>query len=129
MGESRAFAPGLDEQRHELPLRAARVLEFVNEHVVIARFEPVPALREVVHPPQQIERPQQQIREIEHRVRIERPAVLGVGDAEHPPDSARHQHVQIAAIGSRHPDDGVGVAHDEIPVGAPVGSEAKAVFG
>ena len=38
-----------DEQRHQLPLRAAGVLELVHQHVVIARFEPVAALRELLH--------------------------------------------------------------------------------
>ena len=103
MRQARAFAPRLDEQRHQLPLRAARVLEFVDEHVVIARLEAVAALRKLLHPAQQIERAQQQIGEIEHGVRVERAPVLGLGDAEHPSDPTRHQHVEIAPVGSRHP--------------------------
>src|ERR1041384_4651466 len=43
-GKTGAFAPGLHQQRDQLPLRAARVLEFVDEHVVIARLEAVAAL-------------------------------------------------------------------------------------
>ena len=103
VGQPGALAPGLDQQRHQFPLRAARVLELVHEHVVVARLEPVAALRELLHLPQQVERAQQQIREIEHGVRVERPAVLRLGDAEHPPDAARHEHVQIAAKRARTP--------------------------
>ena len=103
MGEPGAFAPGLDEQGHEFPLRAAGVLKLVHEHVVVARLEPVAAPREILHPSEQVERLEQEIREIKHRVRIERSAVLRIGDAEHPPDAARHEHVQIAAKRLRHP--------------------------
>ena len=76
-----AFAPRLHQQRHQLPLRAARVLELVDEHVVIARLEPVAALRELLHLPQQVERAQQHVGEVEHRVRVERAPILGLGDA------------------------------------------------
>ena len=95
-GQAEPFSPGLDQERHELPLRAARVLELVDEHVVIARLETEAALRELVHLPQQIERALKDIGEIEHRALVERAPVLRERDREHPPDAARHDHVQIA---------------------------------
>jgi hypothetical protein len=56
MGQAEALAPGLHQQRHELPLCTARVLELVDEDVVISRLEAVPALSEFVHLAQQFER-------------------------------------------------------------------------
>ena len=81
------FAPRLHQQRDQLPLRAARVLELVHEHVVVARLEPEPALRELVHPPQQHERALEHVREVERRARVERPPVLLQRDREHPADA------------------------------------------
>ena len=92
----------LDQQRHELPLRAARVLELVDEHVVIARLEAVAALRELVHLPQQLERPLEHVCEIENRVRIQRAAVLASrAIAIHAEDAARHQHIQVPFVRDR----------------------------
>ena len=109
-----------DQQRHELPLRAAGVLELVHEHVVVARLEAVPALRELLHLPQQVERAQQHVGEVEHGVGVERPPVLGLGDAEHPPDSARHEHVEIALVAQERLLHSWRVIDDEVAVRAPV---------
>ncbi len=74
--QAEPFAPRLDQQRHELPLRPARVLELVDQHVVIARLEAKAALRELVHLAQQIERALKHVGEIEHRALVERAPVL-----------------------------------------------------
>ena len=97
-GETGAFTPRLHQQRDQLPLRPARVLELVDEHVVVARLQAIAALRELLHVAQQIERAQQQVREVEHGVRIERAPVFGLGDAVHPQDAARHEDVQVPFV-------------------------------
>jgi hypothetical protein len=51
--DAAAFGPRPDEQRHQRPLGAARVLELVEQHVVITSLEPVAASRELVHLRQQ----------------------------------------------------------------------------
>ena len=81
---------------HELPLRAAGVLELVDEHVAVARLEPEAALRELVHVLQQLDRALEHAGEIEQRVRLERALILLQRDREDPPDAARHDDVQIA---------------------------------
>ena len=86
--EAEPLAPGLDEQRDELPLRPAGVLELVDEHVVVSRLEPEATLGELVHPPQQLERPVEDVGEVQHGPIVERSAVLGQRDREHPPDPA-----------------------------------------
>ena len=43
------FTPVAHQLRDQLPLRAAGVLEFVDEHVVVPGLEPEPAVRELVH--------------------------------------------------------------------------------
>jgi hypothetical protein len=92
-----AFAPGLHEAPHELPLRLAGVLELVHEQVVIARLQQVAALREFVHLGEQFERAPERLGKIHHGVRLERPAVLGEGDGKHAPDPVREHDVQVAA--------------------------------
>ena len=52
-----ALAPAPDQVRDEIPLRPARVLELVDEHVAVPRFELVAALRELVHLLEQLDRP------------------------------------------------------------------------
>ena len=96
VGEAEPLTPGLDEQRDQLPLRAAGVLELVDEHVVVARLEPVAALRELVHLAQQVERALEDVGEIQHRPLVEGAAVLRERDAEHAPDAARHDGVEVA---------------------------------
>ena len=87
-GEPHPFAPGLDQQRDELPLLAAGVLELVDEHVVVAPFEAVAALRELVHPPEQLDGALEDVREIEQRSLVERLLVLRQRDREHRADAA-----------------------------------------
>src|SRR5690349_19879376 len=50
-GRAEPFAPTAHELRDEVPLRAARILEFVDQHVPVARLDPEAALRELVHLP------------------------------------------------------------------------------
>ena len=108
-GEPEPFAPRLDQQRDQLPLRAAGVLELVDEHVVIARLEPEAALRELVHLPQQLERALEHVGEVEDRALVERPPVLRQRDREHPPDAAREHDVEVAR---ERPDDALDVRRD-----------------
>jgi hypothetical protein len=79
-------------------LRAARVLKLVDEHVVISRFEPIAALREFVHLPKQLERPLQQVGEIEDGVRVQRAAVFGLRNPVHAENAAGHEHVQVTFV-------------------------------
>ena len=76
-GSASAAAPRpspqlLHQLRDEVPLRAARVLELVDEHVAVARLELVAALRELVHVLEELNGPLEDAREIEQRARVER---------------------------------------------------------
>ena len=72
--EAEPFTPRLNEERDEVPLRSTRVLELIHEDVVVARLELVPALSELVHLPEQLQRTLQDIRKIQQgpatRVRV-----------------------------------------------------------
>ncbi len=59
--EAHPLSPGLNQERHQLPLRTAGVLEFVNEHVVVSRLQSESALRELVHLTKQVERTLQNV--------------------------------------------------------------------
>ena len=96
-GRAEAFAPALHELAHERPLRAARVLEFVDEDVPVARLEAQAALGELVHLLEELDRALENAGEIEERVRLERLLVLAERDGEDSPDAARHHRVQIAS--------------------------------
>ena len=96
-GRAEAFAPALHELAHQLPLRAAGVLEFVDEDVAMARFEAEAALGELVHVLEQLDRALEHAGEVEQRVRLQRVLVLPHRDREDPPDPARHDGVEIAA--------------------------------
>ena len=89
---------------HQIPLRPARVLKLVDEHVVVARLQPVSAAGELVHLFQQVDRPLEHAGKIEERAGVERTPVLGGGHGKHPPDAARQDDVQIAPKGA----DGIG---------------------
>ncbi len=91
-----SFAPVANELRDEVPLRAAGVLKLVDEHVVVSRLELVPAAREFLHLPQQIERTREHAGKIEQRAGVQRALILRHRDREHPPDAARQHDVQIA---------------------------------
>ena len=60
-----AFAPGLDERTDEPPLHFVRVLKFVDEEMVIARFESKTTLSEFTTLLQQLHRVLQNIRKVE----------------------------------------------------------------
>ena len=75
-GGAEPFAPALTSWRDQLPLRAAGVLELVDEHVAMARFEPQAALGELVHVLEQLHRALEHAGKIEQRVRLERVLVL-----------------------------------------------------
>ena len=77
-------------------MRAARVLELVDEHVVIARLELVAAARELFHLPQQLHGARQHFRKVQHGVRLECADVLRHGDVEEAPHAAGEDDVQIA---------------------------------
>ena len=79
-----AFTPAPDQLRHQFPLRAARVLELVHQHVVVARLEAVAAARELVHLLQQMDRPLEHAGEIEQGVRLQR---LLIGRQRHGEDA------------------------------------------
>ena len=76
MHQAEALAPRTHQQRDQLPLQAAGVLELVDQHVVIARLEAVAALRELVHLPQQIDGPLEQLGEVDDVVLGQRAPVL-----------------------------------------------------
>ena len=76
----------------------ARILEFVHEHVPVARLDPEAALRKLVHAFQESQRSFEHAGKIEQRVSVERAVVAGVSVIrEDPPHAARHDDVQIAA--------------------------------
>ena len=127
------FAPALHELAHQLPLRAARVLELVHQHVAMTRLEPETALGELVHLLEQLDGALEHAGEIEQRVRIERVLVLPQRDREDPPDAARHHRVEIAPEGAdgrvhgrREPKGGRAVTLPGVRRVAVVGGEAGA---
>src|SRR6185436_2930704 len=120
MREAGSFAPGLHEQRYQLPLGAACVLKFVNEDVVIARFETEAALRKLLHLSQEINRLEQHVREIEQGAGIECAPVFQFGDAKHPPDALRHQRVEVASPCLMGVENGVRMFDNQSLVDLPV---------
>ena len=98
------FAPTSYQLLHQIPLRPARVLKLIDEHVVVPRLQAVSAAGELVHPFQQVDGPFEHARKIEERAGVEGVAVLGGGHRKHPPDAARQHDVQISPEGV----DGVG---------------------
>ena len=112
----------------EIPLRAARVLKLVDEDVVVARLEAIAALGELLHLAEQRARVQQEIREIEDGVGVERPPVLGLGHLEHAPHAARDEHVEVAAIRGMRIHDRRRVREDEVTVHLPIGRRREIVL-
>ena len=94
--EAFAFAPRLHEVPDQPPLGIARVLELVDEQMVIARLEQKAAARELVHRGDEIERARQGVREVDDGVLLERLAVLAPSDGKEPPDTAGEDSVQVA---------------------------------
>ena len=88
------------QARHQLadqaPLRAAGVLELVDQHVLVARLEPIAAARELLHLAEQRQRALEQVGEVEHAVLVERAAVLVLRDREQPAHAARQHQVDVA---------------------------------
>ena len=115
--EAQALAPGPHQQRHQFPLGARRVLELVDEHVVVARLEQVAAARELVHVAEQPPRADEQFAEVEHAPHLERAPVPGHADAEHLPHGAREDGVHVAPECANGVGDAGRRAGDERPVG------------
>ncbi len=91
-----ARAPGLHEPPHQVPLCLARVLELVDEQVVIAGLEQISALGELVHLLEQRQRAPQRVGEIDYRVGGQRAPVLLERDREQARHPAREDDVQVA---------------------------------
>ena len=68
--DASAFSPRANQQRDERPLGAARILKFVEQHMVVPSFEAIPASREFLHLRQQGQRAREDFREIEETMRI-----------------------------------------------------------
>ena len=109
MGQAGAFAPRLHELRDQLPLRAARILEFVDQDVLIPLLEQVAAAREVLHVAEQRERPRQQLRKVEHGALVERAAVPVERDRVELPHALREHDVERGVVLL---DDAMDVAGD-----------------
>ena len=90
-----AFAPSSDELGHQLPLCAARVLKFVDEHVAVAALQPKTTQRELVEVFQQADGSFEHADEVEARMRVEGPLILRDRDGVGSPDAPRQDHVQI----------------------------------
>ena len=95
--ETATLAPGLDQQRYQLPLAAARILELVDQDVVVARLEAVARLGELVHLPQEIDRPLQHVGEVEQGARTQRALVLRHDHAEQHAHGAGEHDVDVPA--------------------------------
>ena len=95
-GNADALTPRSNEQGHERPLGAARILKLVEQHVVIAPLESVPAPRELVHLREQRQRLGERLRKVEDAVRIERLPVFSQRDLVNAPHGPRQHRVQIA---------------------------------
>ena len=65
-GDAAALSPRSDQQRDQRPLRPARVLELVEQYVVISPLEPIPAARELVHLREQRQRLRERLGKVEH---------------------------------------------------------------
>ena len=92
-----AGRPRADQLADQPPLRAAGVLELVDEHVLVTRFEAVPASRELLHLAQQLERAFEEVREIKHAVLVERATIFVLGDGEQPADAAGQHEIDVLA--------------------------------
>ena len=87
IGHALALAPGVDEQLDQAPLQAARVLKFVDEHMVIAGLQLQTGAGELLLALEQGHRPVQHRGKVHEGVIVEQPLV----------DARRHgQHVQQA---------------------------------
>src|SRR5205085_2560119 len=94
--ESFTGGPGADELAHQSPLRAARILEFVDEDMLVSRFKPVAAARELLHLAEQLQRSLEQIRKIEDAVFVERASIFVLRDRKQSPHAARQHEIDVA---------------------------------
>ena len=101
MHESAAFSPRPHEQRDQLPLGTARVLELVDKHVVVPRLEPIAGARELVHLAQQVDGALEDIGEVEQRARLELASILRHADAEEALHTQHERHVHVAIEASQ----------------------------
>ena len=115
-----ALTPGSDEQSNERPLGAARVLELVEQHVVVAPLESVPAPRELVHLREQRQRLGERLRKIEDAVRIERLPVFSQRDLVDALHGPRQHRVQVAPECLQHVRYFAADAKHIVPVNLPV---------
>src|SRR6185436_17768096 len=65
----------------------------------------VAALRELVHPAQELHGALQHVGEVEQRSLVQRGLILRERDREHPADAACEHHVEVAAEGAHYPLD------------------------
>ena len=91
-----AGAPRANQLADQAPLRPARVLELVDQDVLVPRLEPVAAARELFHLPEQLERALEQIRKIEDAVLVERASILVLRNREQPARAASQHEVDVA---------------------------------
>ena len=78
--DASAFSPRANQQRDERPLSAARVLKFVEQHMMVPPFEAIPASRKFLHLCQQEKRAREDLRKVEETMRIKRVTVLAQRD-------------------------------------------------
>ena len=96
VGGSEPFTPARDQLPDQLPLRAARILEFVDQHVPVARLEPQPGLGKLVEILQQLDGAFDQTGKVDQRVVLERALIFGQRDGEDPPHATREHDIEIA---------------------------------
>ena len=95
--QAAAFTPRPHEQRHQRPLRTARILKFVDQHMLVSALEPIPAARELVHLREQRQGARQRFGKVDHAMRIQRALVFGERDGVDTSHAARQHGVQVAA--------------------------------
>ena len=94
-GEPGAFAPRANELMDQPPLRTARILKLVDEHVLVPRLEQIAAAGELVHLIEERQRPIDELGKVEHAMPLERPAILGARNLKRPRHATREHEVQI----------------------------------
>jgi hypothetical protein len=95
VAESFTRAPRAHQLAHQPPLRAAGVLEFIDQHVLVARLEAVAAAREFVHLAEQLQGALEQVREVEHAVLVQRAAIFVLRDRKQPARAAGEDQVDV----------------------------------
>jgi hypothetical protein len=100
VADSLAFAPRIDQQLDEPPLQAARVLEFVDEHVVVAGLQLQPAPRELFLLREQRHGLVEHPGKVEERVFLEQRFIQAGCDGQQAKNAARKQgiHAGLEAL-------------------------------